>query len=1158
MEPETQQAPPVVAVVVVHEPGDWFEETLDALADQDYPNLRYLFLDTSGTSYAAAASDVSDAGDGADGSAPSGLEDRIKDRLPKAFVRRTEANAGFGATANEVLRLVEGDKGFFLFCHDDVAPEPDAVRLLVEEIYRSNAGVVGPKFVEWENSGVLQSVGLGVDRFGEVDLGIDPGEVDQEQHDGVRDVFALPSAFLLARADLFHEIGGFDPAISFHGEDIELCWRLHHSGARVVVVPSAVVRHRGDLAGRRPDLNHTVVAARHRMRTVATLTGPTRLPGRGVELVLLTVAELIIGVFTGRLGEAWASLRALVGLVPRTLSTFARRRVVKPFRRVPEREVLGLQTRGSARISGYLRARTTSTFVGAENNVRRWRENAATPVLAWAAVLVALAIGSRQFLSGGVPAVGEFLPMPESARDLLASYTTGWNTNGFGSTTANPTGWATLSSLSVLTLFKMGALHTAFILGLVVVGLIGLWKLATVFPSTRARIGALVVYAASPLISGAMSAGRLTVLVAFASTPWIIHSIRRAVGVETADPRTLDLDLPDGIVTLAWPERLRRTAAAAVVVGLAAAFVPVMVVVAFVITVVLSAATLLALAPWRTALLYLGVGSVAVFGGVLLNFPWATTWTWDQLVGPPPIGDPGRGLTDLATFQIGSIDFAWPALALYVPVVAAIALARAWRLTWAIRSGLLVVVFGAAAVFSDRGSLPFQGPEAGVLLVPVAVGLAISAAAALAAFDLDVRGGSFGWRQPLGLLASVGVLVGIVPGVAAIGDGGWNTPNTPLARLVEAQLPDDAADQVLDVSNENGPLIEPGRGAYNVLLIGDARLLPVPSVEYRDGVSYAIIDDGPLDIRDRWAPPSDELSESIELALDQMASSSTLRAGRLLGPLGIRFIVTPEFDNVLSTTTDPLPLPGGLVDALRDQLDLVAVTGLPTLEVFENTTWIPAVSQMTGSTAEASATAGAGALVRADLTSVSPVFLGSDHLEATTDAVVPGVVHLAVPFDGNWTLTVDGESIEPRRAFGVTTAFDVEQPGVAVLEYESPSSRSLLVLLQVALWLAVLFVATRVTLPLSRGAGPAVADETLIDLDELGGGASMPVADPGLDLTGQIDLETRGIEDDDPPEHNPDPDTARDSDSAIDANTDATASAEPADDETDHASEDAR
>ena len=32
-------APPVVAVMIISDPGDWFDETLDSLADQDYENL---------------------------------------------------------------------------------------------------------------------------------------------------------------------------------------------------------------------------------------------------------------------------------------------------------------------------------------------------------------------------------------------------------------------------------------------------------------------------------------------------------------------------------------------------------------------------------------------------------------------------------------------------------------------------------------------------------------------------------------------------------------------------------------------------------------------------------------------------------------------------------------------------------------------------------------------------------------------------------------------------------------------------------------------------------------------------------------------------------------------------------------------------------------
>ena len=213
METDQQLVPSVVSVMVVHEPGDWFDETLRSLAAQDYPSLRYLFLLTPGAERRVRRH-----------------QRRIRRQLPSAFIRELPANVGFGPAINEVLRLVEGDNGFFLVCHDDVALDPKAVRILVAELFRSNAGIVGPKLTDWDEPRQLQHVGLGLDRFGEVDPLVEPGELDQEQHDAVGDVFVLPSACLLVRADLFRALGGFDPSISFHGDDVDLCWRAHLTG----------------------------------------------------------------------------------------------------------------------------------------------------------------------------------------------------------------------------------------------------------------------------------------------------------------------------------------------------------------------------------------------------------------------------------------------------------------------------------------------------------------------------------------------------------------------------------------------------------------------------------------------------------------------------------------------------------------------------------------------------------------------------------------------------------------------------------------------------------------------------------------------------------------------------------------------------------------
>ena len=126
--------------------------------------------------------------------------------------------------------------------------DPSAVRLLVEEGYRSNAGILGPKLVSAENPEVLLEVGRAIDRFGAPYTGIEPGEVDQEQHDGVRDVFYVTTAVMLVRTDLFAELEGFDPATFPGAEDLDLCWRARLAGARVLVVPDA--RGRAPRGGR--------------------------------------------------------------------------------------------------------------------------------------------------------------------------------------------------------------------------------------------------------------------------------------------------------------------------------------------------------------------------------------------------------------------------------------------------------------------------------------------------------------------------------------------------------------------------------------------------------------------------------------------------------------------------------------------------------------------------------------------------------------------------------------------------------------------------------------------------------------------------------------------------------------------------------------------
>lgn len=1062
METDQPVAPSVVSVMVVREPGEWFGDTLAALAAQDYPNLRTLFLVTP-----------------TDEATFHELTDQIRAAIPSAFVRHAPSDDGFGAAANEVLRLVEGDNGLFLVCHDDIAPAHDAVRMLAAELFRSNAGIVGPKLVEWSSPRVLQHVGLGLDRFGEVDSPVDPGEVDQEQHDAVRDVFVVPSACFLVRADLFRSLGGFDPQITFHGEDVDLCWRAHHTGARVIVAPDAVVRHRERLAERRPDLAHRTLQARHRVRTVATLTGGSRLFGRSVQLVLLTLAELVVGLFTGRFGEAMASLRGLVGLVPRTPGIVARRRQIRGQRAVPEREVLGLQNRGSARLSSYLRGRETATFVGEQTTVRRWRQASFGPPLAWFVFLLAVVVGGRTLIRHGVPPVGEFLPFP-AAGDLWSAYGDSFDTRGFGATGPNPTGWAAAAVLSVFTLFRMALFQTVCVIGLHVLGGLGAWRLATVFPANRARIAGLAVYVGTPLVPGLLQTGDLSGLVWFAALPWLVHETRLAAGLATADPLTDATDLTDGVVDPGWRARLRALALAALVLSAAAAFVPATVLLWPLAGLLLAIATLLAGGAWRVAAWIAGCTVATTLLAAVLNLPWALDWDWESMTGAPLAGATGRSLVDIVTLSPNLDRFAVLALAFYVPVLIALAIARAWRFTWAVRAAALVLVFGALMVFGERGTFDVALPATSLLAVPVALGLAISGAAIAGGFGSDVRTRGFGWRQPAFLLANAALVIGAVPAVLAIGDGGWHIARTPLARLYASQFP-----------------VDPAVGDYRVLFVGDPRTLPVPSRNYADGIAYAVVDAGPLDITDRFPTPVTAGDEAVTEALGLIARGSTLRAGRLLAPLGVRFVVMPFTNGSTSTPADPISPPAGLEAALVAQLDLGVVRGQPSMAIFVNRAWIPVGAQLTGPTADASRLAGAESLVRADLSQAVPSMLGIDRATAAANEVAPGVVHLAIPYDPRFTLDVDGTDVAGRSGFGVTTAFDVETGGIGRLEYRPDESRRWWLAAQAGMWLAVLAVAATARTQFGRRRTVELHDETLIDLDD------NPDLD-GTDVTGRI------------------------------------------------------
>jgi GT2 family glycosyltransferase len=873
--------PVVVAVVVVHEPGPWFAETLRSLLDQDYPALSVVVVD------AGSSTDIAE---------------RLAHEAPQVLVRKLESNSGFGAAANVVDDVTQG-AAYYLFCHDDIALETSTVRQLVDEALRSNAGVCGPKHVRWDEPHRLLSVGMAADHRGHLIPVSESGELDQEQHDAVQDVFVIPGGCQLVRADLFRAIGAFDPAIDFYGEDLDLCWRAHLAGARVLVVPSARIRHRQELSLRRGDLDRNLRVDRHRHLVAATcMSRSHRLRLVPVALVA-TVAEVIGPLLLGRVGRARSAWRAARWGSRSVLKR--RREQIKVFRRVSDAEVMTLQVGTIARLRGALRAMDeshtsdpgdasshhlqdearhrigamSSTIARAISALRRGEHRRTLLVSGILATLFVVA--SRHLLAGSIPAVGEFGQFRRSAWGTVADYFDGLRPTGVDTDGTPPTGRALMGVLGVVLFGATGMARTLAVLGPVVLGWWGMWRVIAVLPSMRdgarairlARLAGVVVYAANPLPYNALSTGRWGAVVLYGALPWMVAPML-ATGRDW------------------W----RRGLSAGLAAAVAMAFEPLAVAVLVGVGVVLVIGHVLAGRHGDVG----SIGAVvatAAFVALVLHAPWMidvarTGGPWSVIAGVQPLRSGGLGVTGVISFHTGVIGAGVIGLAVLGPMLMALVLGKGHRLDDAVVWWTLAVASWFAALAVQRGWIERALGSPELVAVPAALSVAVLSTIAVRVFERDVRGSHFGARQLLSFAAALCGVAVLTPVLSLVPDGRWNLPGRDLDRTLS----------VLDQS-----------GMARTMWIGDPAVMPVGGWWLTDGLEWSITQRPQSDLATRWPQSPGDVDESAAFAVKLAAAGDTSRLGRLLGPLGVRYLVIVQRQAPALTGVLERPVPSGLL-----------------------------------------------------------------------------------------------------------------------------------------------------------------------------------------------------------------------------------------------------
>ncbi|HEX2212970.1 MAG TPA: mycofactocin biosynthesis glycosyltransferase MftF, partial [Mycobacterium sp.] len=148
-------------------------------------------------------------------------------------VLRHPNSRGPAAARNTGLAAAETD--FVAFLDSDVVPRRGWLEALLGHFCDPAVALVAPRIVALNHSDGV------VARYEAVRSSLDLG-LREAPVVPYSTVSYVPSAAIICRRSMLKEVGGFDETLN-SGEDVDLCWRLIESGARLRYEPIALVAH---------------------------------------------------------------------------------------------------------------------------------------------------------------------------------------------------------------------------------------------------------------------------------------------------------------------------------------------------------------------------------------------------------------------------------------------------------------------------------------------------------------------------------------------------------------------------------------------------------------------------------------------------------------------------------------------------------------------------------------------------------------------------------------------------------------------------------------------------------------------------------------------------------------------------------------------------
>jgi GT2 family glycosyltransferase len=189
-----------------------------------------------------------------DNASQDGSAAMVAQRHPEAVLIANGENVGFGRANNQAFEIAQGEA--VLILNPDSFIQEDTLTVLLQKLKQfPDVGAIGPRILlpdgrfeprsmrgfptPWTAFSYLSGLSALFPKsrlFGRYLLTFLDSETQNE-------VDSLSGCCLMARRSILQQLGGFDPDYFMYGEDLDLCYRIHRAGYRILYTPETRIVH---------------------------------------------------------------------------------------------------------------------------------------------------------------------------------------------------------------------------------------------------------------------------------------------------------------------------------------------------------------------------------------------------------------------------------------------------------------------------------------------------------------------------------------------------------------------------------------------------------------------------------------------------------------------------------------------------------------------------------------------------------------------------------------------------------------------------------------------------------------------------------------------------------------------------------------------------